>query len=184
MQLDLLGSKSILVDELIPFAEYIQVIKLGCWVVVALHGSGFGIKMIRIDIKVKQIFCVILAISYSSQSLKLLIARVFSRQTCQLYWVNRVFELFVHILLPLLLFGHFTNLFILLVLVYHLFIHIDVISVPPISFTLPVQFNLLANIVRGNVFHGVFSSYFPGSLSALFSIMAHCSAVLAGSFSV
>lgn len=94
-----------------------------------------------------------------------------------------MFVLFVNILLALLLFCTFSDFLILLILFYYLFVHLSIISIPSISFALPIQSKIFCDIISSDISSWIFCCNFARSLCALLFVMTHCSAVLASAFS-
>lgn len=80
--------------------------------------------MVRIFIKIQQIFSDVVLVSDSSQTLILLILRMLRWQTSQFNGINRVLVLFINILFSLLVLGKFTDLFMLFILVDNFFVHV------------------------------------------------------------
>lgn len=94
-----------------------------------------------------------------------------------------MFELFINILLSLLLFCTFSDFLVLLILFYYLFVHLGIVTIPSISFALPIQSKIFCNIISSDISGWVFCCNFTRSLCALFFIMTHCSTILASTFS-
>ena len=62
-------------------------------------------------------------------------------------------------------------------------IHLGCVSIPSISLDLPWTTHIFQNIIRCDLLLGELCSHFSRAFGAFFLFMAHCSTVLAGSFS-
>lgn len=101
MQLHLLQGELVLVYQLVPLPDHIQIVQVRCGCVVAFHRPGLGVEVIRVHVKIKQIFGIVLPVTHSPQTLELLVLGILGGQVGQLYGVGRILKLLVHILLSL-----------------------------------------------------------------------------------
>lgn len=143
--------------------------------------------MRSVEIQIQQILGPILSISHSSQTLKLLIFRIFCRQISHLKWILLFLKFLVDIFLPFIELVFLSDLLVNLVLLNHFFVHVWLKTIPSVFFALVIfedDIFILSDVIWGNFLVCVLCTDFSWSLGTVFFCMTHCATVLACSFTV
>jgi len=180
MLIDLLKGKPVLFFKRSLFTDCLKITEFFQIVIFSNEYARFGIEGCRARIKIIEILCSVFPIPYSSQTLKLLLHFVFGSDVSSINGITIQLVLIVDIL-PLYFLAH---LLIFGIVVDHLPVHLRSITIPPISFHLPVHPNVLDNIITGNLFVAEFGPQLSWALSTLFPHVAHSSTVITSALTI